>query len=417
MEKIAIVVQRYGKDVNGGAETHARLLAKHLKDIYEVDVLTTCALDHHSWENHYLAGTELIDDINVIRFHNKNNKQTNKKHRRLARYLNGYYKYAKLKFTFRNFIVLGVRRVIYRKKKNHSQLENVWMSRQGPVSPDLIFYIEQNQEVYKAFIFFTYLFYPSFYGIKKVAHKSIFIPTAHDEPTFHYNIFKLLFSIPRFIMYNSASERSLVEKIYPCVRKLKYDVCGVGFVLPKFNKTINEYSSENDYFVYIGRVDRAKGCDELIRFFSKMNRTNVHLILIGKNTLNLSVKNKNIIFTGFIGEDEKMSYLRNARALIIPSRYESLSMVTLEAMAMGRPVLANGHCDVLKHHIDESHAGFVYYDFNDFVVQIDKILHLSDNDNETIHRNGRLYVERNFSWSTIVGKFINAIEYVSKPVD
>ena len=73
--------------------------------------------------------------------------------------------------------------------------------------------------------------------------------------------------------------------------------------------------------------------------------------MIGKNNLKAAVKNDNIIFTGFIGEEEKLLYLQHSMALIIPSRYESLSMVTLEAMSFGKPVLANGYCDVLKGHI------------------------------------------------------------------
>jgi hypothetical protein len=39
--KLAIVVQRYGADINGGAELHARYIAEHLAKHVEVEVLTT----------------------------------------------------------------------------------------------------------------------------------------------------------------------------------------------------------------------------------------------------------------------------------------------------------------------------------------------------------------------------------------
>ncbi len=49
--KLAIVVQRYGRAINGGAELHARYLAEHLARHAEVEVLTTCASDYVSWRN------------------------------------------------------------------------------------------------------------------------------------------------------------------------------------------------------------------------------------------------------------------------------------------------------------------------------------------------------------------------------
>ena len=43
--KLAIVVQRYGADINGGAELHARYIAERLSRHAEVEVFTTCARD------------------------------------------------------------------------------------------------------------------------------------------------------------------------------------------------------------------------------------------------------------------------------------------------------------------------------------------------------------------------------------
>ena len=54
--KLAVVVQRYGADINGGAELHARYVAEHLARHAEVEVLTTCARDYVTWRNELPPG-------------------------------------------------------------------------------------------------------------------------------------------------------------------------------------------------------------------------------------------------------------------------------------------------------------------------------------------------------------------------
>ena len=68
MKKIALVVHRYGLDVNGGAEYHCRVLAEHMTLRYEVDVLTSCARNTLPWDNAYEEGVEVINHVNVHRF-------------------------------------------------------------------------------------------------------------------------------------------------------------------------------------------------------------------------------------------------------------------------------------------------------------------------------------------------------------
>lgn len=410
MDKIAIVVQRYGKEVNGGAELHARLLAERLKERYEVDVLTSCSLDYHKWDNHYPSGEEMINGVRVLRFINEN--EDRKKARRLSRYLRGNLLYYNTKYKLSNIFTLSFRRFRYRKRKNHEQIFDLWIEKHGPVSKKMMSYIAQEKHKYKAFIFFSYLFYPTFFGLQEAAEKSVLIPTAHDEPLFYFSGFGRMFSLPRFIMYNTESEKILVESTYPVTRKIRSDIAGVGFDHPILDKK-KEPPISFPYFVYIGRIDIHKGCKELLDYFTKVNKPGVKLVMIGKNHLKTEVKNDNIIFTGFIDEEGKLSYLQHCQALIIPSRYESLSMVTLEAMSAGKPVLANGRCEVLRLHIEQSEAGFVYYNEKDFIVQINKILSLSDHDKQGIAQNGRSYVERNFQWENIMRKFDAAIDYVN----
>ena len=58
-KKIAMVVQRYGLEVNGGAELECRLYAERLTPFYDVTILTTCAVDHYTWADSYKPGEEI----------------------------------------------------------------------------------------------------------------------------------------------------------------------------------------------------------------------------------------------------------------------------------------------------------------------------------------------------------------------
>ena len=66
--KLAVVAQRYGQAINGGAELHARYIAEHLARHAEVEVLTTCATDYVTWRNELKPGVDRVNGVAVRRF-------------------------------------------------------------------------------------------------------------------------------------------------------------------------------------------------------------------------------------------------------------------------------------------------------------------------------------------------------------
>ena len=68
MKRIAFVNQRYGLEVNGGSEYYTRLMAERLAKYYEVDVLTTKAVDYTTWKDWYVRDVETINGVTVRRF-------------------------------------------------------------------------------------------------------------------------------------------------------------------------------------------------------------------------------------------------------------------------------------------------------------------------------------------------------------
>lgn len=215
-------------------------------------------------------------------------------------------------------------------------------------------------------------------------------------------------------MYNALSEKKLVESNYPLTCNIKSEIAGVGFDEPIFNYTSKK--SDYKYVVYIGRIDKGKGCVELMHYFLKFRETyheDIKLIMIGNNYMKETVQSDFIIFTGFISEDEKISYLQDAEALIIPSPLESLSMVTLEAMIMGKPVLATRKSEVLKDHIESSKAGFSYIGQNEFNKELSAILNMTNEEKKEMADNGISYVKNNYNWDSILKKFDDAIDYMN----
>jgi glycosyltransferase involved in cell wall biosynthesis len=217
-----------------------------------------------------------------------------------------------------------------------------WMEEEGPLAPALIDYIKDHEDDYDYFIFFSYRYYHSYWGINALPHKSILVPTAERDSIIHLSLFKGLFRKPRAFIYNSIEEKNMINSLSQN-QDILGDVVGVGTEIPGDISADNfrqMYDITGDYVIYIGRIDVNKGCDQLFQFFQRYKKeetTDVKLVLIGSSKLNIPA-HPDIIHLGFLSEEDKFSGLDGALMLMMPSFYESLSMVTLEAWAMGKPV-------------------------------------------------------------------------------
>ncbi|MDR6458859.1 glycosyltransferase involved in cell wall biosynthesis [Chryseobacterium vietnamense] len=410
-DKIAIVVQRYGLEINGGAELHARLLAEKLSGVYDIEIITTCAIEFERWDNYYPEGIESINGITVRRF--KTVKKDLKKFNELSKIARSLYKYYSRKLSFVNFPYLLYKRFKYSKKDFNF---NEWLEVQGPFSNDLIHFIKDKKEDYKAFIFFTYLYHPTNIGIREVADKSILIPTAHDEPQFYLDGYSQLFSLPKFIMYNTQIEKDFVESVYPQAKKLKSEIAGIGF--DDYDVSSGELPQDlyqTKYFIYIGRIVEDKGCVMMIEYFKDFKEKHpeykdVKLVLVGKNSLEESItEGDDIILTGFVDHDLKNALLKNGSALIMPSFYESLSLITLEAMLLKIPIIVNKNCEVLYSHIEKSKAGKSFTNSTEFSQALTFYMQQSQDNLVSEGIKARDYVLKNYSWDTIINKFNSAI--------
>jgi glycosyltransferase involved in cell wall biosynthesis len=252
--------------------------------------------------------------------------------------------------------------------------------------------------------------------LRVAPEKSILIPTAHDEPPIYMPGFKAFFKLPKAILYNTQAEKNFVNEVFNN-SDIYSAVVGVGIdtYVPKTTISAREIlNSESPYLIYIGRIDAAKGCEMMFNHFlkyKKATRNDVKLVLVGKAFMDIPQSN-DIIAMGFINDEMKHSLLVGASALIIPSFYESLSLVTLESMAEGIPVIANEKCEVLKDHINTSHAGFIFGNYTSFKLAIDSIFDYST-DKDLMKSNAKKYVSDNYRWSSVLDKFGKVIDYIT----
>jgi len=412
-KKIAIVVQRYGAAINGGAEVHARAIAQRLANLYDVTILTSCAIDHHTWIPVLPAGESREEGIRIIRFDHPSGGISGIK----------ALQYELLKISVKLYSLLfknKIRRGRRKASRAEQAFEKLKLIKQGPFIPKLVDYIKEHEEQYDVFIFFTYLYYPTVMGLPWVGKKSILIPTLHDEPAVYRSIYQKLMSSPAAIFFNTAAEKKLAENIFDISKSIN-KIVAVGIEIPDLKPDAGipeKYGIKKPYLIYVGRIDKGKGCKKLISAHMKYvlaKGDQIRLVMVGKSKLRAHEKGE-AIFTGFVSEEEKHQLIGQAAALVMPSPYESLSLALLEGFAHGIPGLVNGHCEVLADHIAAGNCGWAYTGKEEFEKALD---HITGKPTET-HRmgeNGKRYVMENYRWETILKTYSDVIHTISAPTN
>jgi glycosyltransferase involved in cell wall biosynthesis len=390
--RLCFVVQRYGREVAGGAETLCREVARRLASRYRLTVLTTCARDYLTWRNHYPAGETREEGLDLVRFPVLRERRV------------------------RSFGRLSVH--LYRKPHPVSR-EMEWMEKQGPDSPGLLSYLDERRDDFDLFVFFTYLYPPTFFGLPRVAGRSVLVPMAHPEEPLKLFIFRSLFHLPRGFIFNTPEEQSLVVGRFDCGH-IPAAVAGVGIEIPPEPVAPKDPGGE-PYILYAGRLDVEKGLDELFSFFRAYRELRparpLRLFLIGELKMRLP-RHPDIRHLGYLPEEEKNRLIAGARALVVPSPHESLSIVALEAWARGRPVLANGRSEVLEGQCRRSDGGLFYRDAESFGRALDSLFD-DPAGAAALGSRGREFVARTYSWETIEGiytRFLDeTLERVTRP--
>ncbi|HEV2250415.1 MAG TPA: glycosyltransferase family 4 protein [Candidatus Limnocylindria bacterium] len=330
--KVLVVVQRYGEEVTGGSESHARMLVERLAPRYPVEVATTNALDYWTWAPHYAAGTAVVSGVPVHRFAVERGRSADYK---------------------------AIERTVMLEPHTLAD-EWTWIEQQGPHCPGLLDHLHRHGTTYSSIIFYTYIYGPTVLGLPLVPERAVLIPTAHDETALRLAPYRALFHLPRAIGFLTPEERALVRRTFRN-DEVPDEVLGTVLETPGVGDGAAfraRYGIDGRLFVYLGQVSEGKGVDDLVSWWAGAS-PDATLVLAGAVRMPIPEHDR-IRALGRVSEREKWGALAAADALILPSRFESLGIVLLEAWQAGVPVIVRADNPVTAGQVARSGGGWTY---------------------------------------------------------
>ena len=376
--KLACVVHRFGADIAGGSEGHCRLIAEHLAARHDVTIITTCARDHITWRNHYPAGETRIGPLRVLRF-------PVARERELHRFMD-------------------LSDLVFADRATADEQEQ-WFRENGPDAPALLEHLRAHGTGYDRVLFWSYRYYDTYFGLPLVADRAVLVPTAEEDPLIHVDTLSRFFALPKGFLFLTPEEETLVAARAPGGTPSAVIGSGLDRAPEAADLSpLDPLRLADPFVLYLGRIDPNKGCQALIRHFLRYGEggRSVQLVMAGPSSMSIP-EHPLIRPLGFVDDGVREALLRTARALIMPSPFESLSMVLLEAWNHGLPVLVNARCKVLRGQVERADGGLYYGNTVEFVAALDYLLDHPDAARQ-LGRQGLAYVDREYRWPIVMNK-------------
>jgi glycosyltransferase involved in cell wall biosynthesis len=389
--KLAFVVQRYGAGIAGGSEMHCRQLAERLAPRHDITVLTTCARDYVTWENAYPAGLSAENGIRVQRFPVVRTRD------------------------LKAFADLGDE--VFDGLGSSPEREEAWFRANGPDAPALLDHLRTHGAEYDLVLFWAFRYAPSFFGVPLVADRAVLVPTAEEDPAIDMDVLRDFFARPAGYLFLTPEEETLVST--RAGRSLRPSrVVGIGLDPerdPHPSRTLlDRLGIPADFVLYLGRVDRNKGCATLLEYFLEYIEAGGRdaLALAGPSTLMIP-EHPRIRSLGYVTDDVRHALLSHTRALVVPSPYESLSIALLEAWNHAVPALVNAQCKVLQGQVRRAAGGLYYRSSREFQEALTWLLS-NEADRRELGEQGLAYIDREYRWPTVLERVESLLDEVSR---
>lgn len=385
--KVAYVVPRYGVEVLGGAEYGARMLAERLVSHlgWDVEVLTTCAVDARTWADDYPPGEEWVNGVRVRRFRSAAGRDP----------------------AFESFS----RHVLSSPESIAPVDGQRWIDLQGPVSPDVVAAAADGDA--DVVVFYPYLYYPTVRGVPAVGRRAVMHPAAHDEPPLRLPLFRDVFAAAGGLVFQTFGERRLAEGLFP-IAAVPQLVMGLGAEPADGDASAARRAlglGEEPYLLCLGRVDDGKGTGLLARFFAalKSRRPGPLRLVMAGPVVDRPPPHPDIVVAGPVDETVKWGALRGAAALVSPSPFEAFSIVVVEAWTAGTAVLVNASCLATSEHVARCGGGLAFAGYGQFEVAVERLV------NEpalgaALARRGMAHVSRHYTWPVLVDRYRRFLE-------
>lgn len=378
--KVAYVVPRYGTEVLGGAEYGARMLAERLVSTlgWDVEVLTTCALDAGTWADEYPPGEVEVNGVQVRRFASAAGRDP------------GFEPFS--------------RTVLPRPEAATRDTCERWIHLQGPVCPDVVGAARDSDA--NLVVFYPYLYFPTVHGVRTVGDRAVMHPAAHDEPPLRLPIFRDVFAATRAFVFQTYGERRLAEMLFPIGHRPQI-VMGLGVE----EGSAAPVERDRPFLLCLGRVDDGKGSGLLARYFAeyKARRPGPLSLVFAGPVVQQPPAHPDIEVLGPVDDDVKWGLLRSATTLVSPSYFEAFSIVLMEAWTAGTPVLVNGHCLATREHCEQSGGGLWFEGYAGFEAAVDRLVG-DEAARQALAGAGGRYVEENFRWPVIIARYRSFLE-------
>lgn len=364
-----MVVQRYGADVVGGSEAHARIAARRLARRHRVEVATTNALDFWTWAPHFGSGVTRDDGVTVRRFGVEARRA-------------------------RDYKAIETRVLL----EDHTLAEEeAWLRAQGPVAPGLFEFLHREGHRFEAIVFYTYIYAPTALGLPLVPERAALVSTAHRERPLGLVPFRGLFALPRALGFLTPEERDLVRAEFRN-EHIPHEVLGIGLDPPPPRDAgafRARHGLASPVVLYLGQISEAKAVDELLAMWSAYRAASAMGTLVLAGNVRMDVERRDdVVVLGRVSEAEKWSALEAADALVLPSHLESLGIVLLEAWQCGTPVLVPAWNAVTAGQVGRSGGGLTYASRETFPDALGELLARATERGGA----GRAWVERECGW-------------------
>jgi glycosyltransferase involved in cell wall biosynthesis len=380
--RIAFVPPRYGLEVVGGAEYAVRMFAENLVAAGDdIEIFTTCARDATTWTDAYPEGTEQVNGVPVHRFRSTGSRSPG------------------FGATSAALFERGVRGV---------EIEERWVDEQGPVCPAALDAVASSDA--DAVVFYPYLYWPTVHGVRRLGHRTVVHPAAHDEPPLRLAPYRDVMSGGRALVFQTEGERDLVRRTF-AIEHLPQLLLGLG-VEPAPSAPDGAAAraglglGDRPFLLCLGRVDDGKGASLLARLFTayKARHPGPLALVFAGPVVDRPPAHPDVFVAGVVDDTTKWGLLAAAEALVNPSPNEAFSIVLMEAWTAGLPVVVNAACAATREHCARSSGGLWFSGAGSFEAIVAR-LHTDPRLRARLGAAGAAYVERRFLWPSLIDRY------------